>query len=619
MAGWTDLDHFTRDLSVGRKLALGFGAVGIVVIALVASMFIAINGFSAAAGNGQAANERHDAARSLQHAAAAMRASQLSYVAGMGEGRQEFESSTRDFEQSLDQLREHAMTPVEDALIVKIATGYQTFLSTDQFVWVEVQAGNHDVARNLTLGAASLDFGFMAADADLFAEQALFDQTEANERIAREQDEIQLRAAAMGVLAVTLVAGASWYITGRIRDPLLALQGAAEQAADGDLTAVADVHGDDETGRLAHSFNTMLRELRSREQALLDEHRKQQRAQELQTALELASTEEAVFGVVERALDGIAPERGTELLLAQNSRSHFKQAAVAGPDPNGPGCGVPSPYACPAVRAGKAMSFFDATALDSCPHLADRAGGPCSAVCTPVSFMGRSVGVLHSTGPNGTDAAADVTKALVGLADATGDRIGVLRSTARTQLHATTDGLTGLPNRRTFESRARAMHRNGEPFTLVMADLDHFKLLNDTYGHEAGDRALRLFSEVMLKAIREGDAVSRWGGEEFTIAFVDTNTDATEELLTRLARELAAQIAATGNTPFTASFGFVDAAACPNFETAIRLADGALYEAKANGRAQAVRAQVPNIHMPPLNTAPADPHLEDEDHVDHLD
>jgi len=273
----TDAGRVVRDLPVGRKLAVGFGVVAVVVVTLVSSMFVAINGLSAAAENGRAANARHDAARSGQHAAAVMRGNQLSYVAANGTGRQAFESSTSSFEVALNDLRTHAQTPVEAALISKIATGYQTFLSTDQFVWSAVQDNEDQVAHNFTLGAASLDFGFMAADADLFAEQALMDQLEAAEETARDQDEIQLRAAAMGVLALTLVAGASWYITGLIRNPLLSLQLAAEEAAAGDLSAVAEVRGVDETGKLAHAFNTMLRELRSREQALLEEHRKQQR------------------------------------------------------------------------------------------------------------------------------------------------------------------------------------------------------------------------------------------------------------------------------------------------------------------------------------------------------
>ncbi|MFV1989657.1 MAG: GGDEF domain-containing protein, partial [Acidimicrobiales bacterium] len=185
--------------------------------------------------------------------------------------------------------------------------------------------------------------------------------------------------------------------------------------------------------------------------------------------------------------------------------------------------------------------------------------------------------------------------ALETLARAAGGRIGVIRSTARTHLHATTDGLTGLFNRRTFEARARAMHRNGEQFTLVMVDLDQFKLLNDTHGHEAGDRALRMFSQVLQEAVREHDVVSRWGGEEFTIALVGSGISEASKSLDRLRVELAGRVATSDSHPFTASFGYVDASACLTFEAAVRLADGALYEAKASGRDRAVAAQPPPL------------------------
>ena len=172
-----------------------------------------------------------------------------------------------------------------------------------------------------------------------------------------------------------------------------------------------------------------------------------------------------------------------------------------------------------------------------------------------------------------------------------GARIGVIRSTTKTQLQASTDSLTGLPNRRSFETRARALHRQGEQFTLVMADLDHFKLLNDTYGHEIGDRALRTFSEVLQSCVRDSDVVARWGGEEFTIALVGTPASAAAGMLDRFKAQLAEQLRATGATAFTASYGYVDASECRTFESAIRLADKALYESKAQGRDRATKAE----------------------------
>jgi len=208
----------------------------------------------------------------------------------------------------------------------------------------------------------------------------------------------------------------------------------------------------------------------------------------------------------------------------------------------------------------------------------------------PVSFTGKPLGVIHSTGVDNVITDPEAAETLAAIAAGAGSRIGMLRTTADIKLQATTDPLTGLFNRRVFESRARALHRDGQPFTLVMADLDHFKLLNDAHGHEAGDKALTAFAEVIFSTVRTTDIVCRWGGEEFTLALVDASENHAREMLDRIRVNLMGKISSSGVVPFTASFGYVDASSCPSLEAAIRLADTALYEAKAGGRNMAVCA-----------------------------
>ena len=123
-----------------------------------------------------------------------------------------------------------------------------------------------------------------------------------------------------------------------------------------------------------------------------------------------------------------------------------------------------------------------------------------------------------AVGADGEPPDAGEVDAVSSLSAQAGARIGMLRTMARTSLQASTDSLTGLMNRRTFQSRIRAMRRTGVPFSLVMADLDHFKRLNDTYGHEMGDRALTTFCQVSKTVLRQEDMMARWGGEEFAFA-----------------------------------------------------------------------------------------------------
>src|SRR3546814_11955862 len=83
----------------------------------------------------------------------------------------------------------------------------------------------------------------------------------------------------------------------------------------------------------------------------------------------------------------------------------------------------------------------------------------------------------------------------------------------KSQLQAETDPLTGLLNRRAMEERVRALRQQDMPFALAMADLDHFKRLNDAFGHETGDRALRSFSHILRESVRDAAIVARPAGE----------------------------------------------------------------------------------------------------------
>src|SRR5581483_6803473 len=155
----------------------------------------------------------------------------------------------------------------------------------------------------------------------------------------------------------------------------------------------------------------------------------------------------------------------------------------------------------------------------------------------------------------------------------------------KTQLQAQTDGLTGLINRRTLESELRALTRDQRPFALALADLDHFKKLNDTHGHEEGDRSLRLFSHVVEQVLRDGDLVARWGGEEFLIALPDADSEAAVQVMERVRAELERALKG-GRVQFTASFGVTDSSCAETLQELIQLADLGLYQAKAAGRDQ---------------------------------
>lgn len=257
-----------------------------------------------------------------------------------------------------------------------------------------------------------------------------------------------------------------------------------------------------------------------------------------------------------------------------------------------------STFSCVAVRRGNPVTFEDSQALNCCPRLRERGATAASGMCVPVSFMGRSLGVLHATAASGQPApSAEQVSQLRTLGMQVGSRIGTVRAFERTQLQATTDSLTGLKNRRSIVEAVRELASTGTPYAFVLADLDHFKRLNDSHGHETGDKALRLFSDVFKRSLREVDVVARWGGEEFAALLPKCTAQDAREIIERLRTELAHALVISNTVPFTASFGIAEASMGARFEDVVRIADDALYQSKESGRDQTTIANPARVSV----------------------
>ena len=152
------------------------------------------------------------------------------------------------------------------------------------------------------------------------------------------------------------------------------------------------------------------------------------------------------------------------------------------------------------------------------------------------------------------------------------------------------DPLTGLPNRRTLMERLgqewERAQRYGRPLSLIMADVDHFKNVNDIYGHLAGDRVLQNIAQTIAQQCRQADLAARYGGEEFAIVVPDQAADASLHLAERCRQQIEDLRFATLTPRFevTASLGVADSDGLASPEALIRLADAALYDAKRAGR-----------------------------------
>ena len=157
---------------------------------------------------------------------------------------------------------------------------------------------------------------------------------------------------------------------------------------------------------------------------------------------------------------------------------------------------------------------------------------------------------------------------------------------------ARTDVMTGMNNRRAFLELGGAAFQNakryGHPLSVVLLDLDHFKRINDTHGHAAGDAVIVMTAELINLCVRESDITGRFGGEEFVLLLSETDLTHAVEMAERMRATVSATLL-DEKTGFTASFGVVQlSAGCDNLETLVAQADQALYEAKEGGRNRVV-------------------------------
>lgn len=150
-----------------------------------------------------------------------------------------------------------------------------------------------------------------------------------------------------------------------------------------------------------------------------------------------------------------------------------------------------------------------------------------------------------------------------------------------------TDHLTGIANRQHIESRISELmskaQRHNRPFSVILLDIDHFKVVNDTHGHVIGDRVLQSFSRLLTERIRATDVAGRWGGEEFLIACEESDLKAATKLAEILRQEIESYDFGF-QSPVTSSFGVTQYRAEDSFKTLLQRIDEHLYLAKDAGR-----------------------------------
>ncbi len=410
-------------------------------------------------------------------------------------------------------------------------------------------------------------------------------------RTVLADDATDRRRTTMLVVLGALILGALvTYLTGRrvvrsIVDPALAVGRTIRRFGDGDVTVRAPVEPD-EIGLVARSFNVMAEGVGLRVTTLSEDAQRGAHLRRIADAFDVAASEREVQQVVGRALGLLTPGMPAELLITDSTSSRLHSVA-SNPSAPPPACPVGVSSECVAMRRARAVVFDGPESINACPHLVAR-DRPCSAACVPVSVNGHLLGVLHATGPVGAAPGEEIVDRLEELAGQAGSHIGALRTLEATRIQASTDGLTGLPNRRMLEARLSELMLTGSSFVLAVADIDNFKTLNDTYGHEVGDRALQVFAKVLEQNVRGHDLVARYGGEEFVLVYPEMTVKPSMEVIDRIRAAITRDLEDAGLPAFTVSFGVTHSGVGNSVEEIIRIADAGLLMAKTLGRNRVV-------------------------------
>jgi diguanylate cyclase (GGDEF)-like protein len=350
-----------------------------------------------------------------------------------------------------------------------------------------------------------------------------------------------------GLLACLALVGVVAYLQGRaIVRHLGRFATAARAIARGSLHERVPVRGRDEFAELGAALNDMAAQLEER-LAELEAERGRVREALARFGQALAATHDA------KQLLSVVAATATEATSARGSR----------------------------------IVLPDGTVIES-----GDANGEGERLILPLTAAGERFGTLELVGDSFSkeqrmNAASLAAHAVVALENA--------RLHGMVERQALVDGLTGLANRRAasdaLHAEAARAERLETPLSVVLADLDGFKDVNDEHGHAVGDAVLRAFAEVLRDTLRESDLAGRWGGEEFLLLLPGADEEGAVQLAERVRIGLATRrIPGVPDLRVTASFGVAEYAGETNTKQLVAAADDALYRAKRGGKDRVERA-----------------------------
>ncbi len=473
----------------------------------------------------------------------------------------------------------HAKDPIsERAKLERLSDGWSQFIALRDTGALSVERsvsggpnGSDRLIDQLTAIFAPFS-AIIQSEADLEAAQA----GHAYRRAVGTYDTSRLVIWSIALAACLIGIGSMLLLTRNVIPRIKRYSRFASAVATGDLNVRLDSRGSDELATLGRTLDEMIER------------------REFVDALQVTESEEVAHDLLRRQVERSVPG-GRVVILSRNNSADRLEAVTPVREDSALARSLDGakPRSCMAVLFARAHSEDpDHEPLRRCEVCGQT---DIRSTCEPLLVGGEVIGsvLLKHAQP----LQEQQTTAMRDSVSQAAPVLAALRNLALAEFRASTDGLTGLPNQRavgdTVKRMAAHTSRTLAPLSAIMLDLDHFKQINDSFGHGRGDDVLAAVGAAVSEVIRASDFAGRNGGEEFIVLLPDTDTDAAY-LVAETIRAAIARITVSGvDREITASLGV---ATIPRHagdgDALVRSADRALYLAKANGRNRTETAMV---------------------------
>ncbi len=469
----------------------------------------------------------------------------------------------------------------ERARVARLAHGWSQFVALRGTGVLGAQRRTQNVIAGADLLSRQISAIFDPLSAITQAEAAL-EATQAGDAHAtavRTYDTSRLLILAIASGALVLGVGSMLLLTRNVVPRIRRYSGFASAVAAGDLSGRLTARGSDELTMLAHALNEMVerRSLGAKHQEIQSE---------FVDALQVTDREQIAHDLLRRQVERSIPASSVVVLNRNNSENRLEATTKLREDSSLKDTLIDAkPRSCMAVLFARPHreepEHEPLTHCEVCGKTAAR------ATCEPLLVGGEVIGsvLVEHPEPLGEQELTALRESVAQAAPV----LANLRNLALAEFRASTDGLTGLPNKRAIQDTIKRMaaqaSRTVSPLSVIALDLDHFKQINDSYGHGRGDDVLATVGAVLSDIVRTSDFVGRSGGEEFIILLPNTDTDHAALAAEKILGAVATITVPGVERDITASLGV---ATIPDHagdgDQLVRCADRALYVAKTNGR-----------------------------------